>query len=35
MIYELNALSFAYPGGRRVLDQVSLTLKRGEVLSIL
>ena len=35
MIYELNALSFAYPGGRRVLDRVSLTLKRGEVLSIL
>lgn len=35
MIYELNALSFAYPGGRRVLDRVSLTLKRGEVLSVL
>lgn len=35
MIYELNALSFAYPGGRRVLDRASLTLKRGEVLSVL
>ena len=35
MIYEVNGLSFAYHGGPRVLDGVSLTLERGEVLSIL
>lgn len=36
MIYEINNLTFTYPGTeRRVLDRASLSLKKGEILCIL
>ena len=36
MIYEVNDLTFSYPSTRRkVLDSISLSLHKGEILCIL
>ena len=36
MIYEVENLNFTYPGGnRKILDDVSLTLAEGEIMSVL
>ena len=35
MLYEIHDLNFSYPGGPPVLEQVCLTLKEGEILTVL
>ena len=36
MIYEIKNLTFAYPGTeKKILDNISLSLRKGEVLCIL
>ena len=35
MIYDVQGLQFAYPGGRRIIQDATFTLAEGEIMTIL